>query len=223
MDLQITDFNPPKGGFDQQWGKEWAELKDALEATPLHLKASDQAGIQGSPIFDPVGTNEHIGALLGRQGWAERVPIPSKFDFLGKDVDFVKNDVLAEVQFSNYPFLLNNLLRSELLVNSKTPMNGHVIKGVVIITKAKLYPSSNSTLYYEQALNQLSALSANSVFDVPLRLVGLFSPVGKKFKATWTDYHAARYSRTVVNRKQVTAQIDQRSARPNGRYDVAVS
>jgi len=28
------------------------------------IKASDQTGIQGNPIFDPVGTNEYIKAAL---------------------------------------------------------------------------------------------------------------------------------------------------------------
>lgn len=37
-----------------------------------------------------------------------------------------------------------------------------------------MFPASNSTLYYEQAVNQLTALIKYQVFDVPIRLIGLF-------------------------------------------------
>ncbi|MFM2063962.1 MAG: hypothetical protein RLZZ507_3633 [Cyanobacteriota bacterium] len=40
--------------------QEWEEINTVLSQMPLHIKASDQAGIQGNLIFDPVGTNEYI-------------------------------------------------------------------------------------------------------------------------------------------------------------------
>lgn len=219
MDIQFADFNTTERAFSGNWGKQWTDMENALRAMPLHLKASDQEGIQGNAIFDPVGTNEYIYDALIRVGWSPNVRIPEEFVFLGKDVDFIKQGVLAEVQFSNYPFLLNNLLRAELLVNSKTSMNGAPVGVVVIITKAKLFPSSNSTLYYEQGYKQLKALSDNKVFAMPMRLVGLFSPVGAEFDAVWTEYHAARYSRTVVRRQNARVRIERRSG-PRGRHDI---
>jgi hypothetical protein len=175
---------------------EWEELRSVLEAMPLHMKASDQAGKQGQPIFDPVGTNEAIKAALAPHGWA-RIPIPAEFNFLGIDIDFGKGGVIAEAQFSNYPFLLNNTIRSELFFKSKIPLLGVPAKLAVIITKAHMFPASNSTLYYEQAVHQLTSLAKYKVFDVPIGLVGLFAERTGINPGVWTGYSATRYSRTV--------------------------
>jgi hypothetical protein len=67
MLLQVADFNSAERAI-QTHERSWRELKRVLEAMPLHLKSFDQAGIQGSPIFDPVGTNEHIKAQLLQLG-----------------------------------------------------------------------------------------------------------------------------------------------------------
>lgn len=167
---------------------------------PLHIKASDQAGIQGNPIFDPVGTNEYIKTALVQVGWHSNILIPAAYRFLGKDVDFGKAGVILEIQFSNYPFLLNNTLRSELFFKAGTQFVGQTTKLVVLIAKAQMFPASNSTLYYEQAVNQLTALIQNNVFDVPIRLVGLFEQQNAAVQAVWTVYHSTRYSRTVKTR-----------------------
>ena len=195
--VKITDFNAADAVIAECFSAQWSELRSVLEAMPLHMKASDQAGKQGKPIFDPVGTNEAIKAGLAPLGW-HRIPIPVEFNFLGTDIDFGKNGVIAEAQFSNYPFLLNNTIRSELLFKSKVGLHpDEPTKLVVIITKAHMFPASNSTLYYEQALHQLSSLAKYHVFDVPIRLVGLFVERTGINPGVWTGYSATRYSRTV--------------------------
>ncbi|MBX9736177.1 MAG: hypothetical protein K2X32_04560 [Phycisphaerales bacterium] len=198
MIVRTTDFNDAGTVIAQHLAAEYAELEAVLAATPLNLKASDQAGKQGSPIFDPVGTNAAIATALVDRQWTAKHPIPAEFSFLGTDVDFVKNGLLAEVQFSNYPFLLNNLLRSELFFKAKTPLAGHSVRAVVIVAKAFMFDASNSTLYYEQALSQLSALAQNRVFNSPMRLVGLFETTNGPFVARFNEYHNPRYSRTVI-------------------------
>lgn len=212
--LQITDFNHADAVVKRSFKTEWAEVRSALESMPLHLKASDQAGKQGRPIFDPVGTNEAIKAALAPQGWA-RIPIPPDFNFLGIDVDFGKRGVLAEAQFSNYPFLLNNTIRSELFFKSRIPLIGVPAQLAVIITKAHMFPASNSTLYYEQAVHQLTSLAKYQVFDVPIRLVGLFVDRTGIIPAVWTGYTPTRYSRTVGSRVHRNFVITSR--KPDGR------
>ena len=101
------------------------------------------------------------------------------------------------MQFSNYPFLLNNTIRSELFFKSQIPLVGHPAKLAVIITKVHMFPASNSTLYYEQAVHQLTSLAKYKVFDVPIRLVGLFVERTGINPGVWTGYSATRYSRTV--------------------------
>jgi len=199
MLIEWTDFNGADERVAQKYQTEWRELQAVLEAMPLHLKASDQANIQGRAIFDPVGTNQHIADGLVPMGWQQKIAIPEAFKFLGTDVDFGKNGVIVEVQFSNYPFLLNNTQRSDLFYRAQTVFHGAPTDLVIIVTKAGMFPSSNSTLYYEQALNQLTALAQHAAFTVPIRLVGLFESVGR-VQATWTGYSAARYSRIVDSR-----------------------
>lgn len=142
-----------------------------------------------------------------RSHWAANVPLPASYNFLGSDIDFVKDGTIVEIQFSNYPFLLNNMLRCELFYKSKEPLAGTASHAAIIVTKAHMFDASNSTLYFEQAKMQLDELIGHSVFDVPLRLVGLTSPPGPAVPVVWTEYAAARYSRTVKARRETTADI----------------
>jgi hypothetical protein len=214
MLLQVTDFNGAGLLAQKAYRSQWQDLRHVLKKLPLHLKASDQAGKQGRAIFDPVGTNESIKAALEPHGW-HRIPIPSDFNFLDIDVDFGKGGVIVEAQFSNYPFLLNNTIRSELFFKSQIPLTGSPTKLAVIITKAHLFPASNSTLYYEQAVHQLTSLAKYQVFSVPIRLVGLFVERTGIIPAVWTGYTATRYSRTVQT--QVPRRFVVSSRRPDGR------
>lgn len=187
-------------------GEAWNELQAALEDMPLHLKASRQAGIEGTADFDPVGSNSFIKRSLDRARWASGVAMPDGLDALGLDVDYVKNGLVVEVQFSNYPFLLNNLLRTELLYQNEATMVDSPIGVGIIVTKARMFPAANSSLHYEQAVDQLSTLAREDVFDVPLRLVGLREEVGSTVPAVWTAY-AGRTSRTVEERLNGTCEI----------------
>ncbi|MGA2068642.1 MAG: hypothetical protein ABSG86_26965 [Thermoguttaceae bacterium] len=78
MLLQATDFNRADALIDSTFQQEWKTLKRVLGKMPLHLKASDQHGIQGTPIFDPVGTNEYIKAALRKlRGWRDNISLPN--------------------------------------------------------------------------------------------------------------------------------------------------
>ena len=208
MKLLITDYNFQESDLNPFLLSKSREMQLALEKLPLHLKASDQKGKQGTPIFDPVGTNNAIKTAFVNLGWDPNVTIPAEYNFLGTDVDFSLQGIVAEVQFSNYPFLLNNLLRSELFYKSKIPLPSNPLDLLVVITKAGMFTSSNSTLYYEQAQKQLSALSDGNVFDVPIRLIGLTSETGKVIAAKWTDYSSARYSRTVHKQSDIEVRVE---------------
>jgi hypothetical protein len=207
MKLQHIDFNGADSLFVRRFAEEWRELERVLKRMPLHLKASDQRGIQGSLIFDPVGTNEYIKREMGRLGWHANIAIPKEYAFMGIGVDFLKPGLLVEVQFSNYPFFLNNTIRSELFYQSKLLLDGAPLQALVVITKAKMFPASNSTLYFEQSAKQLGGLAKFDVLDVPIRLVGLFEDEGATVKSKFTEYHATRYSRTVVKREDRRCKI----------------
>lgn len=184
------------------------EVMKVVSAAPLHVKASDQAGKQGRLIFDPVGSNEYFKNELVLRKWSSRVPIPNAQQALGIDVDFGKGSHLLEVQFSNYPFFLNNIIRTNVLFTTGTVLKTMgAIRAAVIITKAKLFEASNSTLYYEQAVEQAQFLVAGKTVTVPLRLIGLMADRDSIVDAVLTHYHAPRYSRTVVQQEQIKIRV----------------
>ncbi|MDY7002823.1 MAG: restriction endonuclease [Cyanobacteriota bacterium] len=206
MLIQFVDFNLADIVISKNYQAEWNEIEMVLGNMPLHIKASSQKGIHGNPIFDPVGTNEYIKTELVNLGWKANVPIPKEYNFFGQDIDCAKKGVIVEFQFSHYSFLQNNTLRSELFFQAETIFSNSITKLAIIITKASMFPASNSTLYYEQAVKQLTALTEYKVFDVPIRLVGLFESINTTISSVWTEYQGQR-SRTIKNQKSCQCQI----------------
>ena len=213
MNIEWKDFNGAGDIFSEYW-KEWEQLNKVLGEMPLCLKGSRQEGKNGVLNFDPVGINAHIKEKLGQiDGWVSNPKIPSEFSFLGKDVDFVVKGILIEAQFSNYPFLLNNVLRSELFYKNKTELNGSKVKALVIISRGWMFNahSSNSTLYYEQGCDQLEGLDRFKVIGIPIRMVSLKSPIGEDFSAQLIVYTNSQ-SRTITHKDRISIRID-----PSGR------
>jgi hypothetical protein len=207
MVLRFQYYNNASNLLNDEYSTQWRDLRGMLEEMPLYLKASDQRNRVGRPIFDPKATNSHIKNAL-QTSWNCDVSIPEQFTFLGNNIDFEHSGLIVEVQFSNYPFLLNNVIRSELFYRSYTQFSTENTSIVAIITKAGELPASNSTLYYEQAEYQLESLRRNSIFNIPIALIGLFPPSNDRFPAIWTDYDDPRYSRTVIDRREVTISVN---------------
>ncbi len=197
MQFKFTDYNRSEKIIKSSYQREWSEVEKTILNLPLHLKPSDQDGIIGNPIFDPVGTNKFLKDSLTKKGWTSKFAIPGDFKFLGTGIDFVKPGIILEVQFSNYPFLLNNTVRSELFIKSKMGILERKAALIILITKCHMFPASNSTLYYEQAVRQLNELFKYKVLTVPLRLIGLKERTGNKVKGAWT-HRGERYSRTGI-------------------------
>lgn len=213
MLIEYKDFNRAEEIISREYAGQWEDIAGVIESMPLHVKASDQAGRQGTAIFDAVGTNAYLKGILEGLSWGSQIPIPGRYNFLGKDVDFGKAGVVLEVQFSNYPFLLNNLVRSELFYKAEVALPDRPMGLLIVITKSGMFPASQSTLYHEQAVRQVTALAENDVFDVPIRLVGLFEAPDVSVDAVWTEYENPRYSRTVVNRERRSLLISRRPKR----------
>ena len=169
-----------------------------LDELDPHFKASDQNRKKLSVIFDPIGTNLAIKEKLLPE-WLPNLSIPNEHRHLGKDVDFYKDGSIIEVQFSNYPFLANNLLRSEVFYKSNKLSFPDKVRSLTIITKSNVLPSSNSTLQYEQAKSHLDSWYENNIFTIPVRLLGV-SVEETTFEGAWTVYANQRYSREVFSK-----------------------
>ena len=179
--------------------KQWNEVESVLRKMPLYLKESRQAGKKGKPIFDPVGTNQHLKKALSLppNSW-KNIEIPKDLKFLGTDVDYGSKGMLVEVQFSNYPFLLNNTIRSELFFSTRCGDGRSCTDNY-----SACFLSNNS---YEQAVSQLKGMDRFSLFHVPIRLVGLFETTDRAITATWTDYKSSS-SRTVLAQQRRVATL----------------
>lgn len=207
MLVRFTDFNGAERLIAGEYKDEWQDVEEVIGGMPLHVYGSDEAGKQGDLIFNVKGTNAYLKEALLDRGWGANVQIPAEYRVLGKDVDFVKNGVLIEAQFSNYPYLSNNILRSDVFYKNRVVMSVGPVRLLLIVAKARMFPASQGTLHYEQAVNQLELLLKNDAFDVPARVVGLFEERNSTVSAVWTGYEQARHSRTEVFRESRTIYI----------------
>lgn len=220
MAVEFTDFNGAEQHFDGDGRDRWLELESVFSRLPIFLQPSDEKGKKGKPIFDPKATNAWLTNEAAKLAW-QKVPVPTSLTAFGLDWDGGKEGVLAEWQFSNYPFLWNNVIRSEALFRGKVAIEpvGEV-KALVVVTKSGCFPASNSTLYYEQAKAQLNAVTAFGAFTVPIRLVCLSLPSGAAtLEVTWTEY-PGRYARQKANTTVCTATLNWRKKR-KFEYDYA--
>lgn len=206
MKYKFCDFNGGLKILSDQYPQEDDDLRKSLKSLVLHVKESDQEGKQGSLIFNPVGTNEALKELLQKKSWSS-VSLPQQYSFFGLGVDFGKKGVCIEAQFSNYPFLLNNTLRSEVLYRDKFQLvKNYPLNVLVFITKVHSLPSSNSTLYYEQAVEHLKGLATHNIFSIPIVVFGLDCDSENEI-AELTTYAEKRYSRTVLEKKKVRLKV----------------
>jgi hypothetical protein len=211
MKLELRDFNGADQHFAGPGREAWSVVQGLLDAMPLYLQASGQRERKGSLIFDPKGTNAHLEAAAGMVGWTKR-DLPEDLLEFGVAVDSGHGGHIVERQFSNYPFLWNNLVRTQCLYARRCRLPGMAaLETAIIVTNVLEMPSSNSTLYYEQAVRQIGTVVSFGMVTVPIRLVGLTVPIRVPFECVVTRY-AARTARRVRSRNRVAA-----SARLEGR------
>jgi hypothetical protein len=218
MEFVQEDFNGADELFGGPSAAEWADIDAVLRATPIFLQGSDQRSRQGKPIFDPKATNAHLTAQCAIRDW-KAIPVPDELTAYGVDWDGGKNTILAEWQFSNYPFLWNNIIRTEAALRNRVNLpHVGVPKGLIVVTKCGMFPASNSTLYYEQALAQIRPAIELGVFATPIRLVGLSILEGaREIQATWSEYGNARYDRAPVVQRTRRFEV---ALKKGGKYGV---
>lgn len=212
MDFLVEDFNGADAYYAAGGAAEWADLKDVVNRLPLYLQASQQAGIGGRPIFDPKSTNAFLTTEAKSKGW-NSIAVPNDLTEFGTDWDAGKGSTLAEWQFSNYPFLWNNVIRSEAVFKGKMKLGGlKLIQALIVVTKSGLFPSSNSTLYFGQAKAQLQGVMKFGTFSIPIRLVGLTIPdAATEVEVIWSEY-AGRYARDTLKQTKKTMKVQWRAA-----------
>lgn len=208
MIYEYVDFNGAAEYFDGPGAMHWSEIDAVIDSVSPQLQPSDQYERVGSPIFDPKATNAKLTAQAASYGW-EKVPVPVDLRPFGKDWDVGKGPVLVEWQFSNYPFLWNNIIRTEALFSSRAvlPQLGQPVEALTVVTKSGRFPASNSTLYFEQAQAQIHTVTRLGVFDVPIRVVGLtIDPDATDLEVDWNQY-PGRYGRDILTTERIVMDV----------------
>ena len=140
VEYVISDFNGAESYLAGPGASEWRDLATIVSAMTLQLQPSDQAGLNRRPIFDPKATNLYLTNASQDFGW-RKIPVPADLTEFGLDWDAGKGETLGEFQFSNYPFLWNNIIRTEGVFRSRTPLRGmRGVQAIVIITKSGMFP-----------------------------------------------------------------------------------
>ncbi|MFF8769747.1 hypothetical protein [Kitasatospora sp. NPDC015120] len=200
MDFEVADFSNAAEYFGGAGKGDWLEIESILHELRLQLQPSGQDGIVGEPNFDPKATNRILTNSASLLGW-EKVPVPVDLkSAFGADWDAGKHATLVEWQFSNYPFLWNNIIRSQVAARNSLRLTGLTSppEALIIVTKSGCLPASQSTLYFEQARAQVRIVSEALDLDIAIRLVGLNVPVGEtSITADWNTYPDHR-SRVVL-------------------------
>ena len=106
LHYETADFNGALELFNGRLAERWREIDSILVNLRPQLQASDEERRRGLPIFSPKATNAHLTTQAATHGW-RKVPVPEDLTSFGVDWDAGKDSVLAEWQFSNYPFLWN--------------------------------------------------------------------------------------------------------------------
>ncbi|MFC9065905.1 PDDEXK family nuclease [Streptomyces harbinensis] len=200
MQFEVCDFFGAERFYRTEGRLEWLEIEDVISRMDLQLQPSGQNGLQGQAIFDPKATNRILTEEAAKYGWS-KIPVPESLRAFGSDWDAGKNAVLAEWQFSNYPFLWNNIIRSQVVAGNGWELQGlhSAPRAMIVVTKSGSLPASQSTLYFEQAKAQMESVFSALDLNLAIRLVGLTIPVGiETIQASWNVY-SGRTSRNVVS------------------------
>ncbi len=225
MIYEFADFNGAAEYFDRAGAPYWAELDAVIDSVVPQFQPSDQRGKVGEPIFDPKATNARLTLEAADYGW-NAIPVPTELEQFGVDWDSGKGPILAEWQFSNYPFLWNNIIRTEAIYQSEAilPGLGQPVDALVVVTKSGRFPASNSTLYFEQALAQINTVTTLGVFKIPIRLVGLtIDPQADEVEIDWNGY-ANRYGRALATTERRIMSVSwSRAASKYGHYTARLS
>lgn len=213
MQYDIADFNGANIYFSGPGAAHWSEIQECLDDLVPQFQPSDQAQKKGTLIFDPKQTNAILTKEAADRGW-NKVPVPNDLNYFGHDWDAGKESILVEWQFSNYPFLWNNIIRSEAVFDSGriVPPLTRKPEALIIVTKSGSMPASNSTLYFEQAKSQIDAVTGLNVFDIPIRLAGLTVRENRTSLEIDFNTYEDRYSRSPINTDRTSKTI---SWKPN--------
>jgi len=133
------------------------EIREIIsKVTPLNNKKSGEKTIKGDMLYDPKDLNSQFNTYFRNSGFKDikekyTVTIPgSDISISGayKQVNFLKEKVLVEVQFGNYAFLLYDMAKFQFFFNENK-----ADVGIEIVPCHGLHHQMSSGVSYGEQLN----------------------------------------------------------------------
>jgi hypothetical protein len=140
--------------------------------TPQRTKVSEDKTMKGKLLYNPRTLNTDFKEQFRRSGWTElrdRFSIPTgtrTIEGAYKQVDFVKQKVLCEVQLGKYAFMFYDLAKFQYFYNK-----GQAELGVEIVPSHSLQRQmSHGVSYGEQLIYDLERIGRNFP-SVPVKVI----------------------------------------------------
>ncbi len=138
----------------------YPKLNKEIDAVIRNIKSSKtkiskERTMMGRALYSPINMNEQFKELFHKKGFKElkdiytlRIP-NSDVEIKGvfKQIDFVKDKVLVEVQFGKYPFMFYDLAKFQYFFNENKAE-----VGVEIVPSHKLQKEMSSGVSYGEQL-----------------------------------------------------------------------
>ena len=157
---------------------EMAEIESVLANTLYHVQFCGQKGRTSDLIFSPSQSNTAIENAFIAAGWEAGVSLTNPGYDTGRNIDFYKNGVAIEVQFSHYGLCMTDISRMERLFTRNLHLHPSpegtlrpVVAGVEIVIDRSM-PASQSVTH----MDILRTRGAPIAQKLPLLMVGILPP-----------------------------------------------
>ena len=173
-------FNKGKEYIEKAHKKEFEELKaiiSTVDATQCKTKKSKEKTMKGKMLYGPKAMNKLFKKMLKDNGWTigKRIYLKTTVPEIGethegyREIDAVKNNLGAEIQFGKYAFMVYNV-SAKMTIFKK---HGVIDSGVEIVPMATLQKEmSTGVSTFQQIKTDLECRGVSNI-DIPVLVLGV--------------------------------------------------
>jgi len=173
-------FNKGKEYIEKAHKKEFEELKaiiSTVDATQCKTKKSKEKTMKGKMLYSPKAMNKLFKKMLKDNGWTigKRIYLKTTVPEIGethegyREIDAVKNNLGAEIQFGKYAFMVYNV-SAKMTIFKK---HGVIDSGVEIVPMATLQKEmSTGVSTFQQIKTDLECRGVSNI-DIPVLVLGV--------------------------------------------------
>lgn len=183
MRFALHSINDGLAFLTKRKAEVWAELQEIIRSSSYQMQACAEQGRTGEPIFSPSMNNLTLSTEFLRRGWASSVRLLNPTPASGRDIDYHKAGVVAEVQFAHYGLLQGDLARMDGLYSGGLSLCGDLcVECGVEIVANRAMPTSQGVARADQAVMRAAPLART----IPVVIVDILAPDSTDL----VDFHA---------------------------------